>query len=268
MPKRTSDEALSELDEDFEGSQGSASDFAHAEVISSVVRMILSKNSKYLKVRKDHISALIPNNPHKKSVSFWANIIDVKLREIFAMTLLSTGTGMDVKSCLTDKSKDTLQKLIRKNPSLLSIAKDVTEDFYFLPLRCRDQNSGSSLQLVEQGVTFLVLSIIVVNDNHVEETNLLRTLEDFGLSENKAIANSNLNKTSNEILQELVKKEYIQALKIQPESIQLSKTFYVLGPRAAREYLANSFKGFLSEIFPTEDKAFKIEETLKNCFPN
>lgn len=125
----------------------------------------------------------------------------------------------------------------------------------------------SDQQLMVQGLALTVVSLIVVNGNHMNETDLMKTLvENFGFQLNKDL--DIIQMTPLNLLKLLDKYEYVSRTVIKNEQDEIVE--YKIGRRALLEFDRDSFVEFVKILFdePEDDPAFikLIDATIENAY--
>lgn len=115
---------------------------------------------------------------------------------------------------------------------------------YFLPKYKQTVTAGSNVELIKSGILLLVVSVIVLSENRISETELLKQLEKFGLSESIVEKNSSLNMTTAELLSEFVKRDYLER-----EGQASDFVDYTLGRRLSAEFEPKSLYEFILNIY-------------------
>ncbi|CAH2353907.1 hypothetical protein CLIB1423_13S01596 [[Candida] railenensis] len=115
---------------------------------------------------------------------------------------------------------------------------------YFLPKYKQTVTAGSNSELIKSGILLLVVSVIVLSENRISETELLKQLKKFGLSESVIEKNSSLNMTTVELLSEFVKRDYLER-----EGQASDFVDYTLGRRLSAEFEPKSLYEFISNLY-------------------
>ena len=115
-----------------------------------------------------------------------------------------------VVSTLSREAKEVLGELwSRDTTSSLDMSK-LGSDKFFMPRYSRTKTLPSSnFDLVKAGIMMVVITLVILNENHISEQQLLRSLKTFGLPDGLRQANSNINMNSPDLIKELVAREYL-----------------------------------------------------------
>uniref|UniRef100_A0A0L0P032 MAGE domain-containing protein n=1 Tax=Candidozyma auris TaxID=498019 RepID=A0A0L0P032_CANAR len=268
MPKRSFeeyDEPYLSLENEEEAEMSSRISLDR-EVKSQIIRMIITRETRNLKVRKEHLNAIVKENRLKITKSPNLSDIGVEMSDIFAIEARLVGSHVEVKSCLESSSKTLLKDLIISSDHSTTV-KDRTSGLFLLPANSKLDGSIDDYLLVWGGVTLLILALIAVNEGHIEETFLLEQLASFGISSNKSMTVANTGLNIYEVLLELLRRDYLIKNIADSQEGSLKNTYYGLGVRAIKDFPPVIFRHYLVNIFPKEDDIHqKVDVCLSRCF--
>lgn len=194
-------------------------------------------------------------------------------------------SGYILVNAMSQAEKDILDQLwIDVDEVHENNHRNSNEEQFFLPKHQRDPLPSDNAELLKTGVTAMILSIIIIEQNHLSRPKLIKCLNKFGLSSNAGNKNSNLDGNILSLLEELERKEYITRAVAQTNDTINGNTnsqrrkkppddntfeFYNLGSRALLEFTPMSFYNFIKEIYgsrfdsSTKDK---VLITLQRAF--
>lgn len=275
MAKRAhSDVEYSDEDRDQQSENGQAvssdNETPRYNVVPSLVRMILTRHSRNQKVRREHFTPVLHQHGLKGAIKPWIAAVDAELRSYFGLKLdTSSGSDMCVVSCLHPDSRRVLKKLLDSDPSPNGSGRSLTDSQFLLPRNRRGLGMLNTAEMLQGGLAMLVICLIVVNENRIRESDLVETLAEFGLSENLNTPVANLNKSSQDVLQELTKREYLLKQTSRASDGNNQPTIdYKLGKRTIKEFNPEELLGVIVEIMgEDDDTSQKSIGTLERCFP-
>lgn len=268
MLKRPHDQAFSEPP-----SEGNCITLRHRQATSedisiSLVRMIITRESRLLKTRKDHISSILKEHGLKSGTKLSESRTDADLRDIFGLTVQFEKTNMEVNSNLDEESRDLIRDLLLPGNDEDLTVRDQLLPTFFLPSDMALDGSLDNLLLISGGLLLLIVCIIVVSEDNIPETSLLRELSKFGIAQNQNLLVPSLNCDIVTLLQELVKKEYLRKTALEYQEHHANESYYGIGSRITRTFDIQELKGVLSTILGSHDNwSSKIDVCLGRCIP-
>lgn len=279
------DDGSYEEDNEFVGPSGTATPLDESEiqhVVNQVVRLFLSRELNGRTTRPDVIRKHIKHNLGRKITTEkliqQANIIltevyGLKIEEVPTIkredkkSLKSRKVTSDknpsiVTSSLLSKSRAILGELWNKNLAKNVKKIDIGGNKFFLPKYSITSVPGSHYELVKTGIMLVIISHIILNENHVSESALLKTLHKFGISSNLNVKNSNFNLNSQELLKELVNKDYILKNVIKGRT-ELENIFdYSIGQRSLVEFSPQGVFDYIKVIYGNKFDSTIAERAL------
>lgn len=234
-------------------------------VLQSLTRMILARHSRTLKLRKEHFGVVLRQLNVKGNINPYIELIQVELRNVFGFTVDQVGGELCVKDVLDDSSKNLLSEILE---SEIPMARSsLHEKNFHMSHRKRQQSIVNTSDSMISGITILVICLTVVNENRIRECDLQEYLETFGLPNNLNLSIANLNRTTQEVLADIVRKEYLQRLTLTQEGgSALSE--YTLGKKALREIPPQMIVEFLFAMHDLDEMRQKCIKTVNQCFPD
>lgn len=236
-------------------------------VVSALLRMIMTRNARNQKIRKEHFTPILHKYHIKGNTKPYILEVNKELEEVFGLTLVQNGTDMALVSNLKDDTKLLLQELYQENGSTDTPQGNPYDLYYFTNLNARRETTVSTQETIFGGIVILVLGLVIVNENRIRETDLLDALGQFGFSENLNIVVPNINKTTQEFLNDLTRREYLDKEATEARSGEPAIVNYLLGKRALREFGPATMLEFLKDIVQRDELKLKCLETIKRCFP-
>lgn len=238
----------------------------NAAILLGLLRMVLSRQSRNQKVRKEHFAPILHRHNLKGNVKPWILLLQMELKNLFGFDLQPIGNELVVTNSLEPDSKNLLAILLESNNQDTHDGYSIHDPLYLLPRHQRSISTVSTTEMVLGGVIVLVICILVSNENRMRELNLLDALNGFGLSENLNVQVASLNKNTQEIVTELVRREYIERV----SNSSVSQNFEVeicLGKRSMREFEPQMIFSFMQQLFDQEEMQRKCIKTIQRCFP-
>lgn len=230
--------------------------------------MIITRESRLLKTRKDHISTILKEHGLKSGTKLSESRTDADLRDIFGLTVQFEKTNMEANSNLNEESRNLVKELLQPGNDKDLTVRDQLLPTFFLPSDLAPDGSLDNLLLISGGLLLLIVCIIVVSEDNIPETSLLRELSKFGVPQNHNLLVPSLNCDILTILRELVKKEYLRKTALENQDHHAKETYYGIGSRTTRTFDMQELKNVLSTILGSHDKwSSKIDVCLGRCFP-
>lgn len=134
------------------------------------------------------------------------------------------------------------------------------EEQFFMAKHERDKLPGENSEVIKTAITSMVLSTIIIEENHLSKTRLVKVLKNFGLSDNPIRRNSNIDGNITTILEDLERRDYIKNVFVNrnPSNDTTKRgrnregdelVFYSLGSRALLEFTPMVFFNFIKEVY-------------------
>lgn len=276
MAKRVHSDTEENYDRDYvtnehESALGSGITPSNSNVVPSLLRMVITRQARNQKIRREHFTLILHSHNLKGNTKPWITTVNSELKALFGLELIpSGGSDLSVVSCLQSESKRAFGKLIRMEQNLEESGRSLQDPLFYLPRQKRSQLIVNTTELLQGGIAMLIICIIVVNGNRVREADLIETLTEFGFSENLNIQVANLNKSSQDVLQELTKREYLhKSVSNSSDRSNLQIVDYSLGKRSIREFAPQDMLAVIEEIMGFDnERNQKCVKTVQLCFPN
>ncbi|RLV96170.1 hypothetical protein JA1_000278 [Spathaspora sp. JA1] len=284
MPKRRreeeSDDSILEEDTVIEPATGNTdAEFEH--IVNQAIRVVLTRETKGQLIRREHINSIITN----RKISSDSVLKRVKsiLEDVYGLTLVETTSTKttEVKSgkggkklkaqqqpyvvvnCLTLESRNLLGDIWNKSLSTFMKSDDLGKPKYYLPQYTKSKLPTSNFELIKQGILLIILSSVILGENRISETSLLKDVKKFGMPTNLNDRNSNLNNMNiQELLNELIKREYLNRDIIKGRIESENIVEYKLGRRSLIEFSPQSCFEFIKVIFGEKFDSGMAERTL------
>lgn len=287
MSKRTISQAELEESGVFESDSGeseyesrSHNNSEFKDVENQVVRYIMSRELKSQVIRREHITQLYSN----RRINYDELMKRVKqtLKEVYGLTLVvmppkegekknksSQSSGRQpliLTNCLSPEGRSVLHDIwLEGSDVAVPNNRNTGDDQYFLPRYNKTSSLGSNTDMVKTGVTLLIMTLLIISENHMSEHELVKGLRRFGLSDHPNTKNSSLNASLPELINELVKREYLEK-EIQKDSNNVENVDYKLGRRSLVEFTPLSVFAYVKTVYgdsfdlDTEKKALSTIE--------
>ena len=142
---------------------------------------------------------------------------------------------------------------------------------FFLPKFKQSILPKLNSDLVKTGIMMLVTTLVILSENHIMESQLIRSLRKFGISDNNAMKNSNINMNWEDVLKELVSREYLTKLQLADSekdkiyAISLGRrSLAELEPTGVYEYIKTLYGSDFNEVIAdrtrvTIERAYKVD---------
>lgn len=287
MPKRTISQAELEESGVFESDSEESEyeptrhyDNEFQDVENQVIRYVMSRELKSQIIRREHITQLYSN----RRINYDALITRVKLtlKEVYGLTLVvvppkrgdkknksSHSNGKQqlmLTNCLSPEGRIVLQEIwLTDSEAGIPNNRNSGDNQYFLPKYNKTSSLGSNTDMVKTGVTLLIMSLLIISENHMSEYELVNGLKRFGLSDHPNFKNSSFNASLPDLINELVKKEYLDK-EVQKDSNNVENVDYKLGRRSLVEFTPLSVFVYIKAVYgddfdiDTEKKALTTIE--------
>lgn len=265
MVKRTRSDIEIGDEQEFSTDSGPNLVLADVGVIQSLLRMVMSRHSRNQKLRKEHFAGILRRFNLKGNIIPWIEVLRKETETVFGFTIKQMGNEIVIIDNLELKSRAVLATVLQTEAS--ATRPPLHDQNHFMPRNRRSLTIVNTSDLISGGISMLVICIIVVNENRIRESDLLDALNVFGLSDNLNAMVANLNKNTQDVLSELVKKEYLE--KSSPLQGDLSSPAeFSLGKRALREFSPQNILEVLLSMHDQEELRQKCYKTIQRCFPD
>lgn len=268
MPKRLRDEAdYQPPSADLDFTNSFTKPFPSEDVTVALVRMVITRESRNLKTRKDHIGSILKDNAMRTNLRFKGSHADHDLRNIFGISAQFDRPVVDVGSCLPHDSRTLLQRLLKSDdgPSI-----NVKDQLLSSLLHCPDRGYAGTLDpllLAFGGVLMLTLCILVINEGKISETALLQHLARFGVPSSPNLKIPNFNIDLHTFIQDLVKRDFVVKRDMDSIDSHAKESYYELGLRLGRDFSTEEFKSVFEAVMgERETWSQKIDVCLERCF--
>lgn len=251
--------------------------------VKNIIRMAMSRNLKGQVIKREHMTQCAGIN-RVKFDNLLKEVNEV-LEGVYGLSIqqmpnVSKNSGKIngiqnkakqtycVVSCLSNSSKQVLNELWSANINDWPLSRKLHENQYFL-FKKINKEPMKNIELVKSGILLLILSVLVISENHLSEQELVKTLKRYGLSENLNIRNSNLNLNLYDLLSEFRKKDYIEREIVKGSTEAENNTVYYLGKRALTEFPPESMFEYLKVLYLDsfdELTAKKIIVTIERAY--
>ena len=227
-------------------------------VVNQVIRIVLGKDMKTQVFKREHI----PSELNIRAIGFDKVIQEVnrRLKLIYGLSLEELDAPKEstkkrskqqfaIVSSLTSEDRLFLGELWSNSVDTVYNDKTVSDTQYFLPSHKQSATPGTNTAMVKLGVMFLVISCIIVSENHISETELFETLKSFGISKNVNIRNSNYGMNLTELINEFVKSDYITKEIIKGNTESENTFTFSLGKRSLLELSPQDVYNYIKIIW-------------------
>lgn len=155
-------------------------------------------------------------------------------------------------SCLTANARTVLGE-IWNNSSKRKIPNGRNEDdqMFLIPKYKKTHSPTSNIELIKSGVLVIIISLIILSEGRISETELLKKLQKFGLSESLNSRNSSINLSTMELIQDFIKREYFnkEGVTTTEGIVNGNLINYTLGRRLLIEFTAQSMYELVQNIY-------------------
>ncbi|ODV80634.1 MAGE-domain-containing protein [Suhomyces tanzawaensis NRRL Y-17324] len=256
-----------DVDEDYDGYNR---DSELQDAVGKVIRLVLGREAKGQLIRREHITGVLS----RRRISFEVILKETRhqLEEVYGMKLVETPVLGEMSKKKT-KTKPKAQYVVvnglaagsrrvlgeiwtQASEYEVDNGKKFTDSGYFLPKFRHTDTPGTNHELVKLGVVALVVSLVVLAENHLSEAELFRSLAGFGLSDKLESRNSNYHLNLGELMAELAKKDYVN------REITEQVTAYSLGRRALVEFNPHSVFEFVRGIYGDHFDSTTKQQTI------
>ncbi|EGW35459.1 uncharacterized protein SPAPADRAFT_58693 [Spathaspora passalidarum NRRL Y-27907] len=248
-------------------------------IVNKVIRLVLTRESKGQLIRREHINQII-NDRKNRSYDVVLKEVTVALEEAYGLTLVETpiikkkGDTSKAKkvlkpkqpyavvNCLTPEARNLLGDIWEKSLGTFTKNDDLGQSKFYVPRYSKSKLPTSNYELVKNGILLVIVSLIILSENHISESELFRNLRKFGISTNLNVKNSSLNMNIQELLNDLIRREYLNKNitkgRIESENV----VEYTLGRRSLIEFPPQSCFEYIKKIFGENFDTGMAERTL------
>lgn len=250
------------------------------DVENQVIRYIMSRELKNQLIRRENITQFYSNR--RINYDALMSRVKYKLQEVYGLTLVAVPLKEGDKktksrqnkgrqplmltNCLGQAAREVLLEIwVGDSETAVPNNRNSGDTHYFLPKYNKTSSLGSNIETVKSGVTLLIMSLIIISENHISEYELVNSVRQFGITDDINAKNSNFNASLPDFINELIKKEYIEK-EVQRNSKNLDTNDYKLGRRSLIEFTPLSVFAFIKAIYAdnfdtdTEKKALTTIE--------
>ncbi|KAI5965569.1 uncharacterized protein KGF55_000931 [Candida pseudojiufengensis] len=267
--------------------------------INKVVKLLLLKDVKGKTFRKENINQTLTNKRFK-SDHLLQGAIKI-LEDVYGLTLVNipevkqekSGSGLQnnrakksnsgtaqasqvLVNNLSIEGKQVLGELWQKNVESVLDKSRTNDNRFFLPSKSSTLLPKSNFELVKTGIMMLFITFIILEDNHLSESQLVKNCKKFGISNSINNRNSNLNMNLDEIIKMLINQKYIAKVSLSQDrnneraSINEDQLFeYSLGARSLVEFTPIDVFQYIKTIYADKFNEAIQERclvTLRNTF--
>lgn len=241
------------------------------EIIADIIRMVLSKISRNMRIRREHVSSILQALNSRIPLKQWLIATKEELTRIYGLTLEQSGVEILVFSSLNSESANLYSSLFGPDVSQIDFQADSLSSMYLIQKSKRGLSSINAPEKVLGGITMLIISVIILSRDKISESDLLESLSGFGMSENLNITVPLLNKSVQGVLSEITRRDYIKkSTSNAANGPERSASFveYSLGDRSKREFKPQCIYEFFLQVYRDDSIKDRLFTSLKHCFPD
>ncbi|KAK6463100.1 MAGE family-domain-containing protein [Scheffersomyces coipomensis] len=228
------DEGEGEYNENIESGAGSEvgeddSTSKFPEAVSQAIRIVLGRDVRDQFIRREHFSQVI--NTKRYPLDAVIKETNIVLEDVYGLRLvevpmirnekksnraLSSKTSAKARqpyaviNCLKLESQQVLGELWQSVEDFkVPNDRDSSSEKFFIPKKEKTNTPASNIELIKVGIMLYIVSFIILAENHLSESDLIKILKKRGLSESLNVKNSNLNLNIVELINDLTKREYL-----------------------------------------------------------
>lgn len=266
MPKRVHSDSEDDEYDDTLAKRNDAS--VRSTTLASLCRVLLSRQVKYLKTRREHLLAVLNKDSSKGTLKDYIQELDSELRDSLGLCLEQNGTDFLLLSCLDEKSKDVLHELLKDDTTSDLQTTESLSNKTSAPSKKRSPIVANTFENSMGSVQLIVILILVLSKNRITESDLIDALVSFGLPKRLDLNTPVFNMPSLAIIAEMTRRDYLEKSIAGGNSAgDNNNVDYSLGKRALREFKPETFSRILQELIPQAEFQDKILTSLKRCFP-
>lgn len=266
MPKRAHSDSE---DDNYEDNFAHRNDTpVRSATLASLCRVLLSRQAKFLKTRREHLQAVFPKDSNKSALKEYIKELDNELRDSLGLCVEQNGTDYQLLSSLDEKSKTVLHELLKDDSTSGLQDTDAQPSDASTRAKKRSPIVVNTFENSMGSVQLIVILILVLSKNRISETDLLEALASFGLPNRLNIDTPVFHMPSQGIIAEMTRRDYLERTVGGGSSTgDNNNVDYSLGRRALREFAPESLSRIFQEIIPQAEYQDKILTSLKRCFP-
>lgn len=247
-------------------------------LVREVVRLVLGRDLRGQLIRREHIVQAIPKTdiPIDLVLQASKNV----LRDVYGVSLVETPPTkveerkprskiakvkqpMVLVNCLEKESRQVLGELWLKSRHFeVPNNRSSGESQYLIPKYEKTDTPMANHELIKTGIMVMIVSLLILSENRLPETELIRYMKQFGISDNLNIRNSNYNLNLTELVGDLVKREYLNKEVTKGRIESETFTEYTLGRRSLVEFSPQSVFDYIKTIYGEKFDASAAERCL------
>lgn len=246
------------------------------DIENQVIRYIMSRELKNQFIRREHITQLYTNR--RVNYDVLIERVQHKLQDIYGLKFVSmppkegdkksklsqskTKQPLMLTNCLSRKARSVLGEIwIKDSETTVPNNRNTGDNQYFLPKYSKTSALKANSDLIKSGITLLVITLLVISENHLSEHELVVSLKKFGISDGLNNKNSNINTNLADLMNDLTKKEYL-VREVLRSSDNVSTVDYKLGRRSRAEFTPLSVFEFIKVIYGGDFDSDTQKKTL------
>ncbi|ABN66081.2 predicted protein, partial [Scheffersomyces stipitis CBS 6054] len=247
--------------------------------VNRVVRLILGRELKSQFIRREKISSEV--NTKRHGLDLIIKRVNAELEKVYGLTLVETPpekksrvtktTNVKVKqpfaivSCLEPKSKKVLGELWQTSTNVNPEA-DAHGSKYFVPKYKKTEGPLSNIELVRTGIMLYIVSMLILAENYLSEDDLERGMERMGISKDSNKRNSNLGMNLQELVSDLIKKDYINKEVSKGTVESENRVIYSLGRRSLVEFPPQAVVEYVRVLYGEKFNADQTVMTIERTY--
>lgn len=253
--------------------------------VNRVVRLILGRELKSQFIRREKISLEV--NTKRHGLDLIIKRVNAELEKVYGLTLVETPviqkrqpekksrvtktTNVKVKqpfaivSCLEPKSKKVLGELWQTSTNVNPEA-DAHGSKYFVPKYKKTEGPLSNIELVRTGIMLYIVSMLILAENYLLEDDLERGMERMGISKDLNKRNSNLGMNLQELVSDLIKKDYINKEVSKGTVESENRVIYSLGRRSLVEFPPQAVVEYVRVLYGEKFNADQTVMTIERTY--
>lgn len=227
------------------------------QIVTDAVRYVLAREASDNSIRRSHLGKFSGRNKIY-TIDALIEAVNQQLQRVFGLQLVETGalTGQYiVNKKLSDAGDRILGELWQQE-----VSQSLEETVHLVAQDKKTQTPLTNPELIKTGVTALVMSLLVVSENNLQESELLNKLQSFGISGNLNDRNQALSMNYKELVAEMVRKQYLgkRVASVNARDNTNILETYTLGPRAMVEMPPDRMLALIKAIYG--DKFAEVED--------
>lgn len=267
MPKRLHSDSE---DDDYDANFAQKNDSSvRSTTLASLCRVLLSRQAKFLKTRREHLLAVFHKDSSKIALKDYIQELDIELRDSLGLRVEQNGTDYQLLSSLDDKSRTVLHKLLQDDTTSDLQATESLASQRRIPSKKRKPIVANTFENSMGSIQLIVILILVLSKNRITESDLLDALTSFGLPNRLNLDVPVFHMPSLGIIAEMTRRDYLERSVGGGNSARdNSNVDYSLGKRAVREFSPETISRILQELIPQAEYQDKVLTSLRRCFPD